>query len=200
MAFTNRVIGELRLLRGEFQQLIGTIHNAHEAQQQRQEQHPPVVRAELQIPEAVERERGRRDNRNYRLQGWLVIGTWLAFIAAAFYATVAIWEWREMIGTTDASYDSAKIARRGVALAAENAKTAEAALVENRREFTNTLAQLQKQTAAQIKAANAAQGANKLAADSFELIQRPWVGVEGIIEPRIPMELTGNNVSIMALL
>ncbi len=114
MAIGNRIARELRLLRADFQQLVSTVHDAEEAQSQKQnrQQYPPVLHAELNIPKAVQGDKGRRDDRQYRLQKWLTIGTWLAFVAASVYAGVAIFQWREMIAATGAAQQAVEEARR----------------------------------------------------------------------------------------
>ena len=143
------LLSELRLLRGGVQQLVSAAHDAKEAQNQQQPQQAPILRAELQIPEAVERERSKQDKRHYRVQVWLAIVTTLAFVAAAVYAGVATLQWKEMIGTTDASFESAKASRRSAAVAglslgetkkaaeaaASAAKTADATLKETQKSF-----------------------------------------------------------------
>ena len=91
-----KFLAELRLLRNGIQQLIRAVHNAEEAHNQQRQQPPPVMRAELQIPEAIERDRARRDDRSYRTQKWLAVVTTLAFIAAAVYAAIAALQWTEM--------------------------------------------------------------------------------------------------------
>ncbi len=50
---------------------------------------PVVVQAELQVPEAAERDHAARDDRAHRQQILLTVGTWLAFCAAARYAGLA---------------------------------------------------------------------------------------------------------------
>jgi hypothetical protein len=92
IAIGNRLIAELRLLRNGIEKLVGAVHDAEEAQNQQRQQEPPVVRAELQIPEAIERERAKPDERHYRVQVWLAVATTLAFVAAAIYAGLTYWQ------------------------------------------------------------------------------------------------------------
>ena len=117
IAISNKLLAELRLLRNGIEKLVGAVHDAEEAQSQQRQQQPPIVRAELQVPEAIERERGKRDERHYRVQVWLAIATTLAFIAAAVYAGIAALQWRTMNHTykeirkqTSAIQDTAKAA------------------------------------------------------------------------------------------
>src|ERR1039458_2299178 len=83
IAIGNRLIAELRLLRNGIEKLVGAVHDAEEAQNQQRQQEPPVVRAELQIPEAIERERAKPDERHYRVQVWLWVATTPALVAPA---------------------------------------------------------------------------------------------------------------------
>ncbi len=88
---------ELRLLRGIRDSLIAIqkeIHSIRDQQERNNENakppaQPPILRAELQIPERAERSNQTNSNRDHRTQVWLTVGTWLAFIAAAIYAGVA---------------------------------------------------------------------------------------------------------------
>lgn len=84
--------------------------------QNKQEQTPiPItVRSELEVPERVERQRQASDDRQYRLQRLLTLGTWGAFIAASLYAYVATRQWKEMMVTSDAASDTAHQARRAL--------------------------------------------------------------------------------------
>jgi len=91
-----RIINELResttTLYARFKAIEAAISSiryqkeTEKEQQYSQWQRPIVLRAELQIPEDVKRDQGSRDNRQYGMQRWLTIGTWLTFIAAAVYA------------------------------------------------------------------------------------------------------------------
>jgi hypothetical protein len=54
------------------------------------------LKAELHTPGRVELQRTANEDRNYRLQLWLTVGTWLAFIAAAIYAGITYKMLREM--------------------------------------------------------------------------------------------------------
>lgn len=99
IAIGNRLRQELRGLRIDFQQLIGTIHNANETTEQQQEQQRKQLNtmlAELQIQETAERNINARDERQYGIQVWMALATTLAFIAAAVYAGIAALQWRTM--------------------------------------------------------------------------------------------------------
>ena len=86
---------QLVLLGDRLQQYSEAICDANKTASQKQ-QPPPEVRAELSIPESVEGARRAYQDKQYRLQKWLTIGTWCAFIAAAIYAGVATLQWSEM--------------------------------------------------------------------------------------------------------
>ena len=85
---------ELRALRritdslSAIQQDIRAIREQQEGSNKHQEipPDPPVLSAELQIPERIERNSQANSNREYRVQKWLAFGTWLAFAAAAVTA------------------------------------------------------------------------------------------------------------------
>jgi hypothetical protein len=77
------------------QEHVNTIHSSYETE--RQDNQPEIiVRAELHTAEHVERQRTENENRNYRLQKFLVVGTWLAFFAAAIYVGINVKIWQEM--------------------------------------------------------------------------------------------------------
>jgi hypothetical protein len=74
----------------------------------------PIFRAELQIPETIEAENRANNRRNYKLQKWLTAGTWLAFIAAASYAYLALRQWGEMISARHLSEKAIESAEKSV--------------------------------------------------------------------------------------
>lgn len=104
----------LSTLHNDFQQYTRAIRDApkREQQDQKPELPPLVVQAELHVPENIERDRQTHENRQHRLQIWVVIGTWAAFAAASIYAGVAYLQWREMIGATDAAGRAVDESRR----------------------------------------------------------------------------------------
>lgn len=57
---------------------------------------PLLVKGELQEPAAIRAEKGASDRRNRTIQLWLTVGTWLAFLAAAIYAGLALRQWKTM--------------------------------------------------------------------------------------------------------
>jgi len=61
-----------------------------------QPQQPVTMIAHLQIPDEDKRESRTYQQRNFRLQLALTVGTWLAFSAAAYYAHVAKQQWQVM--------------------------------------------------------------------------------------------------------
>jgi hypothetical protein len=79
------------------QEHVIAIRDNHKTERQNNQPPPEIkIRAELCTPEYVERQRAADNDRNYRLQKWLTIGTWLAFLAAAIYAGITLKIWHEM--------------------------------------------------------------------------------------------------------
>ncbi|MGB6386170.1 MAG: hypothetical protein WBE52_11525 [Terriglobales bacterium] len=113
---TRQFINLTKNFRKEIRKLLSDLHNALQNQtsairdytaatQQRQNTQPPIqISAELHTPENIEGDRARRDNRQYGLQQWLTVGTWLAFIAAAVYAGIA----REQLRTAKSQFVEAQ--------------------------------------------------------------------------------------------
>jgi heme exporter protein D len=124
IAIGNRLLAELRLLRASAEQLNSTVHDAAEAQNQKQEQEPPILRAELQVPETIERQRSERDDRHYRVQVWLAVATTLAFVAAAVYAGIAVFQWYAILEGNSLTDQAMRNARRANARAFDVARTA----------------------------------------------------------------------------
>lgn len=93
--------------------------NKRQDTQHEPEQPPITVRAELYVPENVEKDRRTHEDRQHGLQIWVVIGTWAAFLAASAYAYVAVRQWREMIAVRHQAQGAIEAANRS-ATAAEN--------------------------------------------------------------------------------
>jgi|ERR1035437_866492 hypothetical protein len=88
-----------RDLRKALQKQTAAISQAAKAARENKQDPLPVplpVVAELQIPEADKREQRCQHRQSHALQIWLTVGTWLAFIAAAVYASIAAFQWRTM--------------------------------------------------------------------------------------------------------
>jgi hypothetical protein len=164
----------VQALRADLKELISALRDQQAADRQQKKQTGDfesnlperILRAERKIHEYAERENRAYRNLELTMQVLLVAGTWAAFIAAIIYATVALGQWREMIRAADAS--------------AGAANTAVKALEENKRQFDETLIQMQAQTAEQDRTAGAAEGAANTARDALERSQRPWIGVVGM--------------------
>jgi len=83
--------------RSRSQQHAGSIGDNYEGEGQNRQPSPEIkIRAELYTPESIERQKAANDNRNYRVQRLLTIGTWLTFLAAAIYAGISLKIWLEM--------------------------------------------------------------------------------------------------------
>jgi hypothetical protein len=113
--FNKRLRDEVIALRKSIDAIRDEYKSQHENKNQQTPQ-PVVVQAELQIPEATERDHGTRDDRAHRQQVWLTVGTWLAFIAAAIYAGIAARQLHQMRRTNElaaqANEQTLKIANR----------------------------------------------------------------------------------------
>jgi hypothetical protein len=127
---------ELRLLR-DVRDNLGSIRedlHAIRKEQEAQRQHdniptpPPVLRSELEIPERAERANQANSNREYRIQKWLTVGTWLAFIAAAIYAGVAESTRRAMVETLVEVRKQTTAAQQSATAATDAATTAQKTL------------------------------------------------------------------------
>ncbi len=119
---TQQFVAAAKWLRDELSRLQNSIDAIRDEYKREHEEHrnqspqPVVVEAELQIPEAIERDHGTRDDRAHRQQIWLTVGTWLAFGAAAIYAAIAAYQ----LGETKKVVQQATRAAK----AAEDANTA----------------------------------------------------------------------------
>ncbi len=140
------------------------IKNAEKTRDEYYQKYPPVVISELKIPEAIERkrdeeqqERNRRDDRNYRVQRTLAIVTFFAFVAAAFYASIAYIQERDLADSIGISQIIARQTRIQSAASAISAQTAANALEESKRQFKDTLQQMERQTRTQESSAGVAQ-------------------------------------------
>ena len=90
-----------------------TMHDSNETEQQNKKRPPEIkIRAELHTPEHTERQRTENENRNYGLQKWLVVGTWLAFGAATIYAGITYLMWCEMQRQTGISFRQMRLDHR----------------------------------------------------------------------------------------
>lgn len=107
----NRLRKVLADLRDALQKQTKTIGDHYERDNQTQNTQPQIqVFAELHTPEDVERRHSANDDRQYRLQLLLTVGTWLAFIAAAIYAGIATRQLHEMKLATVATQQAATAA------------------------------------------------------------------------------------------
>lgn len=114
----NELVAGLRRLDAvllEFQQFLGSIFNQQEADNLRQHdyKHRPLeVSGKYRLPEEVEGKRQANDDRQYRVQKWLAVGTWLAFIAAVIYAGINYRMLSEMRKSTKAAQDALTVSQR----------------------------------------------------------------------------------------
>lgn len=142
VAFSRRLLEELRLLRTGLAQLVGTIRDREEAErQQQQREQPPeqILRAELQVPEDIRREERTSNNRQFRVQASLAAATWLAFAAAAIYAgiTYGMWKTAQQTLTESRATTGAELAKIGDYIIA--AQTANTIAIESNRPWLGTI-------------------------------------------------------------
>jgi hypothetical protein len=148
------LLAEMRHISGVLQKISETI-DEKSAFEKKSSQPQPILRAELQIPENVQRQKHTSDNRQFRVQVWLAIATTLAFIAAAIYAEVAAFQWQTMNRTyteirkqtksvqdaATAAQDSADVANKALRYAKESDRpwvgNAEGDAAEEKFEFVN---------------------------------------------------------------
>jgi hypothetical protein len=127
---TRQFINLTKKLRKDLRKALSTLHGdiqkqteAISKQTQRSDTQyqpnlpPPILRAELHVPEDVEGKRKTREDRQHRLQVWIVIGTWAAFFAASVYAYIAVRQWREMIAARHQAQSAVDAAGRSAAAA-----------------------------------------------------------------------------------
>jgi hypothetical protein len=108
-AFNKRLRDEIVSLRKSIDAIRYEYERENENRRQQTPQ-PVVVRAELQVPEGTERDRGARNDRAHRQQVWLTVGTWLAFGAAVIYAGIAAKQLKQMRIATQAATSAANTA------------------------------------------------------------------------------------------
>jgi hypothetical protein len=89
----------LSLLHNDLKHGIKAVNDQTKARDEADQVQPPspILHAELHIPEAIKTESKADSDRNYSLQKWIAIGTWLAFFSVSIYAYLTLREWREMI-------------------------------------------------------------------------------------------------------
>lgn len=129
----------LSTIHGDLQKQAAAVSQAAKATQENKQQPLPIplpVKAEFQVPEAVQAEQRAQYSRSHRVQVLLMVGTWLAFIAAAVYAGIAAFQWRTMNKTyaeiqkqTAAVQDTAKAAQDQATLMSQQLKGTMAAVL-----------------------------------------------------------------------
>jgi hypothetical protein len=105
-------------LRSDIRQLISAIRD-HESAYREQEHETEslidnlpdrIIRAQKKVQHYEEREQSSHKYLNLWIQAGLVIGTWLAFIAAFVYAGITFMQLKEMIRAADANVKAANAA------------------------------------------------------------------------------------------
>lgn len=121
------------------------VNNAEKTRDEYYQKHPPVIISELKIPDAEERKRNeenedrkRRDERNYRVQRNLAVATFLAFLAAAYYAYIAKIQERDLADSIGVSQIIARQTRIQSAASAQSAEIAAKALRELQKTGNDT--------------------------------------------------------------
>lgn len=151
--------------------LKDSVHAHWEAEEKRHETKPVSVadlRTDVPIQVQTEPKRSKPEN------VWrYIIGTLeaAAFIAIIVYTIVAYNQWHEMIKATKASTDAAH--------------TAACALDENRRQFKDTLTEIQKQTVAQQNASTASWLSAQTAKKQSQLIAQQMEQTERQVSAKL---------------
>lgn len=125
----------------------------------------------------AEGDRTTSDDRHYRIQNSLRWATWLAFIAAFVYATIAALQLRDFDESIGISQTAARESRIQAAASQRAAEATVSAIADNENQFAQTLAQMKAQTTIQSRSADAAKRAAKIGAAALANAQR-----EAIIE------------------
>jgi hypothetical protein len=104
------------------QKQVKTIAEEHDAENER-EPTPPVLRAELQVPEAIQTEKRTNDRRKERRERWSLFVAWATLFSVVAYAIINY----HMLGKMSSEADAAK----------RSADTSRDALVTVQRAFIN---------------------------------------------------------------
>jgi len=116
----DRLLNELRSLNATLlgvQEDIRAIRNQQETanqQQQEEKQQPHVLKADLQVPEAIQREKHTSEKRHFTVQAIIAGSTFLAFLAAAIYAGINYKMLRQMRESTKAALQAADAAQKAL--------------------------------------------------------------------------------------
>lgn len=131
-------------LRKELRKSLSDVHNALQEQTRAIRDHykredqsikPPIhVFAELHTPENIERARNNED-RQYRLQWWIMLGTWAAFVAVAVYAGVTYLQLRDFDTSIGIGQITAKESRIQAAASIKSANAATKDAITAERQF-----------------------------------------------------------------
>ena len=113
---------------------IRKANDRHDTQQE-PEKPPLIVRAELHVPEDVEKDRKTNEDRQHRVQVWILIGTWGAFIAVSVYAYITLRQWREMIAARHQTQHAIDAANRSASASETANANAAKNFVEDRRPY-----------------------------------------------------------------
>ena len=115
-------------LQGALHEQTKAISKYYERDNQPQNAQPPIhIISELHTPEDVERRRTTNDDRQYRLQRWNTVGTWLAFFAVAVYAVITYFQLRDFDASVGVSQTIARQTRIQAAASKEAADAAKSA-------------------------------------------------------------------------
>jgi len=111
----------LSVLHSDLQKFSDAIRSERKRSDQNQQPQlpPPILRAELHIPEDKDGAKKKHEDRQHRVQVWIVIGTWAAFLSASIYAYIAVRQWREMISARHQNQISVQAAQTASETAAK---------------------------------------------------------------------------------
>jgi hypothetical protein len=105
------IVERLETIEQKLADLVHTISTAEERKAQNENQDAKVI-AEIRFPESAEREGRAEQKKQHRTQKFIAGAAWAAFLSASVYAGLAFFQLREMISTTDATYDAVHETRR----------------------------------------------------------------------------------------
>jgi hypothetical protein len=186
-----RILRELKSVAASPESLserIDAIRNqeAADREQYERQQNSWKARLEQRIYECEkQKQRAKYDLRDW-IQVLLVIGTWLALIAAFAYVGVNTLQWRANEKAANA--------------AASAANTAAQELADSKDSFAKTLEQMRTQAGAQEDAAKAAKSAADTAAAQLELTERPWVDAYITLDGPFDFNVNGANIHLKLIL
>lgn|GEM_PF-4565947 len=116
----------------------------------------------------------------------------LGVLVVIAYTLAAFWQAREAKRSADATMVAAQAAKDAAVDSQDANANTQAAIKQNKVQFSKTLDQMREQTSQQKRSADSAAGQLDESRNSLQLDQRAWVGLDSITNPVVTV---GNNVS-----